>query len=186
MFNIRENFYNKFGAYSKFYINILIGMKKEREFTLSQIAKKYNITFKCITDLVNEFSNLFYKQSKDTYVLTVDAIKEIDDMNLSFVGTYEVNNSTEKKSYACHYLFNERYYPNSLSGERLIEKAEKFYGKESMSEIMDKVYQEKITYLSGIKEITKEEYNKLIEEKQDLMKVVCLKKGKELIASIKK
>ena len=135
---------------------------------------------------VNKFLVKIPQELREKIRININRIKEIDDMNLSFVGTYEVNNSTEKKSYACHYLFNERYYPNSLSGERLIEKAEKFYGKESMSEIMDKVYQEKITYLSGIKEITKEEYNKLIEEKQDLMKVVCLKKGKELIASIKK
>ena len=81
---IRQLLYNNFGAMSKKYFDVLFVMQKQRTFTLSEITKKCNVSFKMVTNLVNLFKDYFSVFNK---IYKIDN-SLINDINKESFPTY--------------------------------------------------------------------------------------------------
>lgn len=158
---------------------------------LSNEMKEEEFNKKAVRLTVDEFLSKFPKNISEKLEESINRVKKINEMKLSVFGSDMFSNPVTRTTSTFYRVGGKTFvedvgeHEEQHEFEEAIKYGKEFYGEEFMKENLDKLVSTRgEAYYAGTRLIEKEEYTKLLGQKEKLTKIVCVQK--ELKKSPKK
>jgi len=140
---------------------------------------------------IDQFLSKFPKVISEKLEANINRVKEIEEMKLSLISKESYSNPVTRTTRVIYTVGNRKFAEDCGEEEEChefqdaIEYGKELYGEEIMNESLQKLKTgTKAIYFARAKEISKEKYTSLLEEKEKLTNIVCLQKQNKKTAKM--